>query len=198
MSLKIPGAKGGGTRPSSRGGAAAEAVFYPGEVVTILGLDGIDYRQLRMIYRTVRELRGESAPAKRDWARFTLADLAATEVFISLAGGRESLRPGRRLVLKPIREACRALRVMGIADPLLEVSLARDGRSVLALVGECVLEPVTGQLAFETAALQVEKFLAEELIKNRQLRAAIRSAKSKVPKKQVVVARDGLKIIAQA
>jgi len=148
------------------------AVFFPGEVARLLGLEHVEYDQLRRLFVLARTLRGEDHPG-RAWSRFSLADLAATEVLVALGGGRSRLRRGQRLILGDVEAACHALRALGIANPLLEVPMARLGRRVVARIGGYVVEPATGQLALEHVNDRIEEFLAERLIEDRQVRAAI-------------------------
>lgn len=157
----------------------AQAVFFPGEVARLLRLDGIDYAQLRQLYVLARVLRGEPTPG-RQWARFSLADLAATEVLVSLGGGRHALTRGRRLVLGEIEATCAALTAMGFDNPLLQVPMTRDGRRILARVGAYILEPATGQLVLATVDASIEAFLAERLITDAKVRSAIRAERNRV------------------
>lgn len=168
------------------------AVFFPGEVARLLGLTGIEYVQLRRLFVLARTTRGEEPP-DRGWARFTLADLAATEVLVHLGGGREVLAAGRRLVLGDLSRACRSLRALGFDNPLLQVPMSRQGRRILARVGRHVIEPTTGQLALETAGEMIDAFLEARLIADRHVRAAIRAERRRVRptwRQRVVV--DGL------
>ena len=171
-------------RPAERTrGGLVEAHFFPGEVARLLRLGDIDYSCLRRLFVLARTTRGEEPPSP-SWARFNLTDLAATEVLVSLGGGRECLQPGRRLVLGDIEPACEALRAMGIGNPLLDVPLARSGRRILALVGKYVLTPSTGQLALDYAQDQVEQFLRVRLIEDRAVRAAIRAERRRIQPKR--------------
>lgn len=155
------------------------AVFFPGEVARLLGLAGVEYSQLRRLFVLSRTTRGEDPPG-RAWARFTLADLAATEVLVHLGGGRGALDAGRRLVLGDVERACRSLRGLGFDNPLLQVPMIRHGRRILARVGRHVIEPTTGQLALDTAGEMIDAFLEARLITDRQVRAAIRSERRRV------------------
>lgn len=160
--------------PASRRGVAASAEFFPGEAARLLGLDGVDYSQLRQLYLLARRLRGAPSPG-RGWSRFELADLAAVEVLVSLGGGRERLARGRRLVLGQLEATCLALADLGFDDPLLQVPLSRDGRRILAKIDGYVFEPATGQLVIDGAAERVNAFLEDRLIDDRAVRAAIRA-----------------------
>ena len=164
------------------------AVFFPGEVARILGLDGIEYGQLRRLFVLARVLRGEPHP-DRGWSRFTLADLAAVEVLVGLGGGRECLHRGRHLVLGDVETACQALRRLGVDNPLLQVPMARDGRRILARVGEYVIEPVTGQLALADSGDRIDAFLRDRLIQDRAIRAAITAERRRLwPPRRVLLA----------
>jgi hypothetical protein len=160
-------------------GTSAEAVFFPGEVARLLGLDGIDYSQLRRLFMLARTLRGETPPPG-SWSCFTLADLASAEVLVALAGGRERLALGRRLAFGNVEQACVALRQMGFEHPLLQVPLAREGRTILARVDAYVFEPASGQLTLEQTEEQVNLFLEQRIIKDRDVRAAIRAERRRL------------------
>jgi hypothetical protein len=153
-------------------GDVAAAVFFPGEVARLLGLEGVEYDQLRKLFVLARLLRGEPHPGRR-WSRFTLGDLAAVEVLVALGGGREQLVAGRRLVLGEVVKACRALRVSGIPNPLLQVPMVRVGRRVFAQVDDYLVEPTTGQLALGHVGDRLAEFLESRLITDRAVRAAI-------------------------
>lgn len=179
-------------RPAERlGPDVAEAAFFPGEVARLLGLEGVEYDQLRRLFVLSRVLRGEPRPG-REWSRFTLADLAATEVLLGLGGGRERLVLGRHLILGDVELACKALLALGVENPLLQVPMARDGRRILARVGEYVIEPVSGQLALEDAGQRIDLFFQERLIKDRTIRAAIRAERRRVkPTKRLALSIAG-------
>jgi|SRR5580704_3384567 hypothetical protein len=132
--------------PRSR--TAEAGSFFPNEVVRILRLVRVDYRQLRRLFRLVRQAAGSSATAGR-WSRFSFQDLAALRVAIELAGGPRALRKGRRLQLKGIEEACRALRDdYRLTSPLTQARLHREGRTIVADLGGLHFVPQSGQLVF--------------------------------------------------
>jgi hypothetical protein len=109
--------------------------------VDILGLNGIDYRQLRRIFRLVAL---DCATTK--WARFTFRDLAACAVAIELAGGKAALGDGRRLRLDRVERACYALQKQyGIKEPLLDVPLRLEGTTIVATIEGFTIEAATGQ-----------------------------------------------------
>jgi hypothetical protein len=155
------------------------AEFFPGEVARLLGLTGVNYAQLREMYRLARVSRGLDEPG-RGWSRFTLADLAAVEALVALGGGRAALKVGRRLVLGDIQQTCDALRRLGFDNPLLQVPMAREGRRILARVDGFVLEPSSGQLVLETAWQHVSAFLEARLIENRAIRSAILAERRRI------------------
>ncbi|MGH2719532.1 MAG: hypothetical protein ACRDJU_13280 [Actinomycetota bacterium] len=142
--------------PSARADGAA--YFYPTEVVRILGLRGIDYAQLRRLLRLVRP--AGSQPS-RGWARYSFEDLVAVRVAVGLAGGREALAQGRRLQIAEVERACARLHELGIARPLLEVPLRREGRAVLAECQGMTFRPATGQLALTEVSDRIHEFLAQ-------------------------------------
>jgi len=148
-----------------------DGYFFPGEVARMLLLDGIDYRQLREMFKLVRKQR--LAPVTRAWARFSLVDLACLEALLGVCGDREALAPGRKLSLRGIEACCDALRAQGFENPLLEVTLKRQGARVLAVIDGAVVDPRTGQQALSTTEVVVQRFLDERLIKDRQLRAEL-------------------------
>jgi hypothetical protein len=156
-----------------------QAGFYPGEVARLLKLSGVDYSQLRELYVLARKLRGEPEPT-RTWARFSLADLAAVEVLVSLGGGRKALSKDRRLILGRIEETCNALRRMGFDDPLLQVPLVREGRQILAKVEQYIFEPASGQLVIEDTGVRIDRFLEQRIIEDQEVRAAIHDERNRV------------------
>ncbi len=126
--------------------SAGGGLFFPNEVVRILGLQRIDYRQLRRLFRLVRRVCG-SPVASRKWARFSFTELACLRVAIDLAGGVDALATGRRLRLKAIENACRALtKRYGVQNPLLHARMRREGNAVVAVVDDVTFAPATGQL----------------------------------------------------
>lgn len=129
---------------------AGDGYFFPNEAVRILRLERVDYYQLRRLFKLVRDAAGEIY-RERKWARFSLQDLAALRVAIELAGGHAALAKGRRLQLKPIDDACRALRKnFKLRSPLTQARLYRQGRTVVAELGGVHFVPQTGQLVMGT------------------------------------------------
>lgn len=145
------------TKPPAKRGDGA-TYFYAAEVVRVLGLQGIDYAQLRRILRLAR--RPDAAPDKK-WARFTFEDLVAIRVAVRLAGGTAALSAGRRLQLAELERTCARLRLLGIANPLLEVPLRREGRTIVAEIDGVTFRPATGQLSLTDTGTRVNDFLAK-------------------------------------
>lgn len=94
-----------------RNADAGDGYFFPGEVARMLHLEGIDYTQLRTMFRLVRKQR--SAPVAPGWSRFSLIDLACFEALLEISGGRTALEPRRKLSLRGVEETCAALRDLG-------------------------------------------------------------------------------------
>lgn len=140
---------------------AEEGSFYPNEVVRILGLQRVDYRQLRRLFKLVRLASGAAACPGR-WARFSFQDIAALRVAINLAGGVTALRKGHRLQLKPIEVACRQLREQyDLTSPLTQARLRRDGRKVVAELGGLHFIPQSGQLVFGSLRGDIRRHVAD-------------------------------------
>ena len=167
-------------KPRERLQDPATAVFFPGEVVRLLGLGDIEYAQLRRLYLLSRELRGLHRPPGNKWGRFSLGDLACVEQLVKLGGGRAALVPGRRLILGDVRQACRVLRAAGVSNPLLEVDLVRVKGRLLATVDGYVFEPATGQMVLEGVDAQVRAFLESRVIKDATVRKAINLEKARL------------------
>lgn len=138
------------------------ASFYPGEVAWILGLEGVDYHQLRRLFRLVRKQSSSPGPEARQWSRFTFRDLVALKVALSLAGGKEALSKGRHLRLKDVERVCHRLREdFGLENPLTEVVLRRRGRSAVARIQGLWFEPASGQMVLTEVEEAVERYLDE-------------------------------------
>lgn len=181
---------------------SARGYFYPGEVVRILDLHGLDYRQLRRIFRLVRES-GEGTPPARRWARFSFRDLVKVQLVVELAGGREALgeRAGNgsegRLRLKRVEAACQRLRSeFGVRDPLTDVLLRRRGSTIVARMDQVSFEPNNGQLLLD----QLEEAVRGYLIsygddgrpeENRQLRIAFEEESRGIPWPSNLDVREG-------
>lgn len=147
--------------------------FYAAEVVRILGLDGIDYAQLRRLLRLVRP--ADAQPSRR-WARFYFDDLVGLRVALQLAGGTEALTSGRRLQLAELERTCARLRQLGIARPLLDVRLRREGRAIVAEIDGVTFRAATGQLALTDISHRVGDFLGEVVELDRGTRSRLRAS----------------------
>lgn len=184
--------------PSSPQPGTRAAVFFPGEVAALLDLENIEYDQLRKLWVLSLTSRGEPVPTGK-WARFSLRDLAATEVLLGLVGPRERLAQGRHLNFRGVKEACDALRTLGFTDPLLQVPMVRDRSRIVAMVDEYVVVPANGQLALDYTRNLIEDFLATRVITDRAVRAAINAERRKArPKKSRVPISNGLGAIPNA
>ncbi len=153
-------------RARLRESGPGDGYFYPREVTAILGLHGIDYRQLRQLHTLVRDQAGLPHAPAEEWARFSLLDMAATIVAIRLAL-RDSIdrpRRGRRMQLGPVRRACMALREAGYANPLLDVPMERAGRTVFALVNGELVDPTTGQIALDLSSSQARAVTFDQAV----------------------------------
>src|SRR5260370_18922034 len=119
----------------------ASTDFYPGEVVRILKLREIDYRQLRELWSLITQTRG-----KRKWGRYTFRDLIALRNAIELAGGDEALKLGRRLRIKHLARVLEFLRAQfGLNHPLMDMRLERVGSSILAHISRAKFDPMESQ-----------------------------------------------------
>jgi hypothetical protein len=162
--------------------------FYPGEVARILRLEGLDYRQLRMLFRIIRQQAGSTDPLGRGWSRFTFRDLVALKTALLLAGGEEALAAGRRLRLQDLQEVCRRLREdLGLVSPLTEIAFRRRGRTIVAQVHGLLFEPLSGQLLLAEVESAVEDYLNEHPTnltpgEKEELRARLRSDVQEVRK----------------
>lgn len=148
--------------PPTKPARAVRSSFYPGEVARILGLEGVDYHQLRRLYRLVREQASSEIPEARKWSRFTFKDLVALKVAVTLAGGKEALSRGRHLRLKEVERTCQRLREeFGLKNPLAEIVLRRRGKSTVARVRGLWFEPASGQMVLAEVEDAVERYLQE-------------------------------------
>lgn len=121
--------------------------FYASEVVQILGLDGIDYRQLRRILRLVRP--ADDQPQTDKWSRYEFEDLVAVRAALKVIGAKKASASDRRWLLSELECACRNLRALGIAKPLTEVALERRGSEIIAKVDGVSFRPASGQLSLQ-------------------------------------------------
>jgi hypothetical protein len=135
--------------------------FFPGEVARMLKIEGLDYRQLRAIYRLVRTQAGHEFRPK-EWARFSYDDIAAAleVVRVCIESRKLNTKNGFRLVLLHLDRACRNLNAYGFTNPLLQLHLQLvDGRIVAEIEG-ATLDAETGQQLIDLAALRVTDFFA--------------------------------------
>jgi hypothetical protein len=122
-----------------------EGYFFPNEVVRMLQLQALDYRQLRRLFRLVATARGE-VPARK-WARFSFRDLVAIRAAVLALGGSKLIASGKRLPLKRLERACEVLREQyKIRDPLTQSRLRWDGKDVVVELRGARFEPESGQL----------------------------------------------------
>lgn len=145
-----------GTSPGPRDRDASDTaeVYFPGEVVQLLGLQGVTYDTLRRLHRIAwaSVTRGTPAPDLNGaWSRYTATDVARLDVLVDLCGGRAALAPDRRLNMRGVPEACGALLELGSTDPLLEVPMARIGSKIVAILDGFAFEPATGQVVLPVA-----------------------------------------------
>ena len=132
-------------RGKRRNVVSHDRVFYPGEVVRILGLRGIDYRQLRELFLIVTNKRKVDG-----WSKYEFRDLVGLCAAIELLGGKEVLKKKReRLRIKYLKEVCTRLRNnYGVDQPLSEVRLERIADEIVVRLKGHTFEPVTGQRLF--------------------------------------------------
>ncbi|HVW26406.1 MAG TPA: hypothetical protein VHC69_13650 [Polyangiaceae bacterium] len=117
--------------------------FFPGEAVRSAGIKGLNYRQLRRLFRIVAG--GEPEPGC--WARFSFRDLVALRVAYRLAAGKQTQHQHRRLHFAEVEEACTVLRdKYGIKDPLSEVRLDWEDGVIVAQLDGVHFQADTGQL----------------------------------------------------
>lgn len=148
--------------PTAKPAENVRSSFYPGEVARILGLEGVDYHQLRRLFRLVRKQAGSESPETRKWSRFTFKDLVAIKVAVALAGGAEALSKGRHLRLRDVEHTCERLReAFGLENPLTEVILRRRGKITVAHVQGLWFEPTNGQMVLAEVEDAVEQYLQE-------------------------------------
>jgi|SRR6185369_8477961 len=141
-----PPTRGRGLKtPHKRVTTAATGYFFPNEVVKMLQLERLDYRQLRRLFKLVAASRGEVVPRK--WARFTFQDLASLRAAIIALGGLDAVTSSKRLPLKRLERACARLRAdYGLTNPLTQARLVWDGRDVTVQLLGARFEPDSGQL----------------------------------------------------
>lgn len=119
--------------------------FYPGELVHALGLEKIDYRQLRELLALVRG--NNEAELDAGWAKYSLAEVAGMRLALELCGAY-GVDLGRRRYLRvaPLKAACASLRSLGIVNPLPEVPMVRHRKWIVAQVQGFLVDPSSGQM----------------------------------------------------
>ena len=153
--------------------------FRPGNVVTVLGLGGIDYRQLRRLAKVACP----NAVKDGSWGRYSFRDMVALRAAFELAGGMDAIKAGRRLSIQRVRQTVDAARRrFGVDDPLVQLKLSLHGRRVVASYRGVVLEPATGQLEMVYAAT-LERTEVASLTKS-ELRRHLRSIGAPIEAKQ--------------
>jgi hypothetical protein len=187
-----------GTRSTApkRPADLSRGCFYPGEVVRILGLHGVDYRQLRQLFRIAKKQSADgAAPVGRQWARFSFQDLVAVKTAFHLAGGVEALQRGRRLRLTDVELICdRLRRDFGLSNPLTEIVFRRSGKTILAKVQGLWFEPATGQMALAEVQEAIGRYLDESAGGTRGRRNELRRRLKKEARelKRMISASGGL------
>lgn len=169
----------------------AAAGFFPGEVARILGLKGVDYRQLRDMLRLAREVRGDAVEGTK-WARYSFTDLCALRVIVDLFGGADQVRNGARLELQRLRATCMHLRKLGFANPLLQVKLTSANGSILAQADGVRFEAATGQLLLDSVYRK-----AVEAAEHKQMssRRELKRERTKIEKHARNVMQTGVHLI---
>jgi hypothetical protein len=168
--------------------------FYPSEVIRILGLEGLDYAQLRRLLRLIRSPKDQ--PSSRRWARYSFADLVSLRIAIELAGGREALARGRRLRLRELEQACDRLRQDGFDQPVSQVLLQRRGTRVVAEVKDVVFHVATGQVIIAEVDRAVQDYVATQvgdLVTRRRARAELKKARTGLRKAQMKSVRRSVR-----
>lgn len=139
--------------------------FFPSEVVRILGLGGIDYRQLRRLFEVVSKAR-EAKPARGRWARFSFDEVWRLRAAIELLGGPDSILPRRsdgkrpRLKLRKLEDACERLATdLRLVDESGRLRLARVGSDFVADLGDAWIEPKSRQLLFDEVVQSTRGYL---------------------------------------
>lgn len=137
----------------SRAIEAHEEFFYPAEAASVLGLHNVEYRQLRRLLELVR---GPRSVESSRWARFSLADVAGLQIAVGLLGGSEVFERGRRMRIQPLEKAVESLRLLGFANPLVQVPLERQGNQIVARIHGVLVDPQTGQGLLVSVAERME------------------------------------------
>lgn len=171
--------------PLERVTTPADGYFFPNEVVRMLALERLDYRQLRRLFKLVATSRGDVAPRK--WARFTFQDLASLRAAIAALGGLDVIASTKRLPLKRLERACARLREdYGLTNPLTQARLVWTGRDVAVQLLGARFEPDSGQLL-----LHLSDNLNEHLDYASASRAERKALGTRVVAETRLVVRDG-------
>ena len=166
---------------------AAVGVFFPGEVVRILGLKDIDYKQLRDLANLV----SPGKTSRRKWGRYTFEDLIKLRSAIELAGGREALKLGKHLRVGHLSRVLGSLKAQfGVLNPLAEVKLERVGTSILAQVSGAKFDPIEAQYVFSQIMVGVKTYLKSPPRRGRQKKLKdIALQRPKLPTRGFTVAK---------
>jgi hypothetical protein len=151
-----------------------DGLFFPREAAHLLGIPGIDYRQLRRLFALIRYRR--SVPARR-WSRFTFRDLIALRVAVQLLGGVNAVNSRGYLQIGRLERVLERLRgVYGIEDPLTQVLLHRQDKVVVAQFRGVHFEVGTGQLSLFSADVSraIATLPTASASERRSLRGALR------------------------
>jgi hypothetical protein len=150
-------------RPRTRDDLPGEGYLFPGEVAELLDCGDIDYHQLRRLFRLVRTQAGVQVRTRK-WARYTLKDVAALRIALELCGGSDALARGKHLQMAALEHACTALRVQGVANPLLDVPLHRMGAIIVAEINGVLFDPTSGQTTLRDSRDRLQQYLDDQLV----------------------------------
>lgn len=158
------------------GDPARSGYFYPGEVAEMEGFTDIDYRQLRRLFKLVRNQADAAVGTDAAWSRYTLRDIAALRIALTLCRNEDAADSGY-LLIAPLERACDALRSQGVGNPLLGVPMIREGRTIFAEVDGVQVDPTTGQMQLRNVHDAVRAYLdASDLTVPAAERSAVRLA----------------------
>lgn len=139
--------------------------FFPGEAARLIGVPGLDYRQLRDIFQLVREQAGTAFADPKSWSRYSYVDLAGAIEVVRLCIDTDALDAGRkpRLRLARLRRACLQLRKQGLSNPLLQAKLDLVDGQIVAQIQGLTFNPRNGQLLLETVGVSVQRKFRNEV-----------------------------------
>jgi hypothetical protein len=150
--------------------------FYPGEVAKLEGFTNIDYRQLRRLFKLVRYQADEAVSTAGAWSRYTLRDIAALRIAVGLCRISDEVE-SKYLLISPLERACKALKDQGVENPLLDVPMIREGRTIFAEVDGVRVDPTTGQMQLHDVRDAVRDYLdASDLTVPAAEKSAVRFA----------------------